>query len=191
MPPARPLDRAFFCPQCGHAIRPSGPLCPDCQAPIVLPPLLARTLRSAAEALVTIRGQGTHFTTPPSLYLQIGARIMDLAFLGALTFGSLIFMIRQVQYLPLLIAGLWLLVDALLVPVIGGTVGMRLLGLALVDTTTGAKPDLIQALLRWMGAFCHPLSLGLTAILPWLDAEQRGWPERLAGLRIVERERPT
>lgn len=187
MPAARPADHAYFCPQCGLAMRPIQGICPHCQANCVLPPALALELRSAAEGLVPIQLDALAITRPPARWLLSGARVIDFAICGALTFAALLLFIRRLELVPLLILGNWLLVDALVVPKLRGTLGMRALGLELVDHRTGQAPDLVQALLRWLGSFSHLLTLGLSSLTAHFDPQQRGWPERMAGLRIRER----
>lgn len=187
MPAARPADHAYFCPQCGLAMRPIQGICPHCQGNCVLPPALALELRSAAEGLVPIQLNALAITRPPARWLMSGARVIDFAICGALTFAALLLFIRRLELVPLLILGNWLLVDALVVPKLRGTLGMRALGLELVDHRTGQPPDLVQALLRWLGGLSHVLTLGLLGLTELFDPQQRGWPERIAGLRIRER----
>lgn len=82
---------------------------------------------------------------------------------------------------------------------LGATPGKDLMGLGVVDATTGARPTYGQAARRWLlPGMVQPLpgtwiagvltlTWGATA---WFDGERRSVHDRLAGTRVVSKEPP-
>ena len=69
----------------------------------------------------------------------------------------------------------------------GASLGMRSLGLRLVDARTGDLPSTEQVLLRMVGTFYSaavPFGLGLLSAA-WAS-DRRGWNDRLSGTAVVE-----
>lgn len=71
----------------------------------------------------------------------------------------------------------------------GATPGKLFLGVRVVDAQTGQRPSLVQALLRWLGYGLSALPLGLGFLWVLWDPERRAWHDRLAGTRVLKRQR--
>ncbi|MET0519640.1 MAG: RDD family protein [Burkholderiaceae bacterium] len=69
----------------------------------------------------------------------------------------------------------------------GATPGKLIAGIRVVDARSGARPSLAQSLRRWLGYFASVLPLGLGLAWAAVDAEGRGWHDKLAGTRVVRR----
>ena len=67
----------------------------------------------------------------------------------------------------------------------GASVGMRSLGLRLVDACTGDLPSTEQVLLRMAGTFYSALPLGLGLLSAATTSDRRGWNDRLSGTAVV------
>src|SRR5438309_613631 len=67
----------------------------------------------------------------------------------------------------------------------GASLGMRALGLHLVDARTGDLPSTEQVLLRMAGSFYSALPLGLGFLSAAAAADGRGWNDRLSGTAVV------
>jgi len=68
----------------------------------------------------------------------------------------------------------------------GASLGMRSLGLRLVDTRTGDLPSTEQVLLRMAGTFYSALPLCLGLLSAAAASDRRGWNDRLSGTAVVE-----
>jgi membrane protease YdiL (CAAX protease family) len=65
------------------------------------------------------------------------------------------------------------------------TLGMRALGLRLVDGCTGDLPSTEQVVLRMAGTFYCALPVGLGFLSVAVAADRRGWHDRLSGTTVV------
>lgn len=72
----------------------------------------------------------------------------------------------------------------------GATPGKLVAGIRVIDARSGGRPRPAQAALRWLGYLLGALSGGLGFAWALLDPdERRGWHDRLAGTRVVKRQR--
>ncbi|MEO7993330.1 MAG: RDD family protein [bacterium] len=187
----RGIVRAFFCPQCGHPIRPTGPRCPECRAAVTLPPTVAPILASAAEDLVPIAGivppsvrrRQTYFL--PDAWSLMGASVIDSCGAGSMAFPVLIFLRGDmVTFIGLWIAMIFLWQCAW-IPALQGTPGMRLMGLRMIQTDSERPPDMVQSLLRTLGLLFPILTGGLSWLGMWVHPRRIAWHDQLAGVRVV------
>ncbi|HYE78900.1 MAG TPA: RDD family protein, partial [bacterium] len=157
--------RAYFCPQCGQAVRPTGPGCPRCGAAIALPPPLAQRLRSEAETLAPVAYVEAPRDPwgPAPITARFGAHVIDLSIVSAFTFPLLVVFYRHLEAVPLAFMALLIVWQLLFPPLFGGTPGMRVMGLFLVNSQ-GLKPDVVQAALRVVGYLFAVLTFGLSLL---------------------------
>jgi uncharacterized RDD family membrane protein YckC len=72
----------------------------------------------------------------------------------------------------------------------GATPGKLVAGIRVIDARSGGRPGPAQAALRWLGWLLCLLSGGIGFAWAGLDPDQRrGWHDRLAGTRVVRRQR--
>ena len=71
----------------------------------------------------------------------------------------------------------------------GATPGKLIVGLKVVDASTGRKPSPVQALLRWVGYIVSTVPLFAGFLWARVDAEGRAWHDRIARTRVL-RSRP-
>jgi uncharacterized RDD family membrane protein YckC len=69
----------------------------------------------------------------------------------------------------------------------GGTVGMRVLGLELVNAETGARIGVLRAVLRYVGYVIGALLCYLGWIWVAFDEYKQGWHDKLANTIVVHR----
>jgi len=67
----------------------------------------------------------------------------------------------------------------------GGTLGMRLLGLAVVHAETGARIGVVRAIVRYVGYVFGALFCYLGWLWVALDPYKQGWHDRLANTIVV------
>jgi uncharacterized RDD family membrane protein YckC len=72
---------------------------------------------------------------------------------------------------------------------IGGTLGQRLLGLRVVDATTGARISLRQSIGRFFGYLLSIWVLCIGLIWTGLDTYKQGWHDKLAHTYVVRQQR--
>jgi uncharacterized RDD family membrane protein YckC len=137
---------------------------------------------------------------PAGLVSRVLAVAVDAALLGAafasVHFGLLALREVLLWHGPVLQAmgrAIQALADALLVPayhvagwsLTGQTAGKGLLGLRVVEASTGRRPRPARALLRFAAytVSIAPLFAGVAAIA--FDPARRAWHDRIAGTRVV------
>ncbi|HEY7968877.1 MAG TPA: RDD family protein [Candidatus Limnocylindrales bacterium] len=69
----------------------------------------------------------------------------------------------------------------------GQTVGMMPFGLHVVRTVDGARPDIVQAFLRYVGLIISFAVLLLGVIWVAFDGQKQGWHDKLARTVVVRR----
>ncbi len=68
-----------------------------------------------------------------------------------------------------------------------GTPGKLILGLLVVDARTGAKLDLLQAVIRYLGYFVSTLPLCLGFLWIAFDSRKQGFHDKLARTLVVKK----
>jgi uncharacterized RDD family membrane protein YckC len=135
---------------------------------------------------------------PASLLKRLAAFCYDLLLLGAVIFCYtwLLLLLRGGREIPP--GTLWFEVTLVAIGTVffcgfwthgGQTLGMRAWRIRVVRAD-GGPIDWPRALLRLLAAIVAALPLGLGLWWGWLDAERRGWHDRLAGTRVVRAEPP-
>ena len=81
---------------------------------------------------------------------------------------------------PYLVLTWWLL---------GGTLGQRLLGLSVVDATTGMRISLRQSIGRFFGYLLSVWVVFLGLIWVGLDTYKQGWHDKLAHTYVLHQRR--
>jgi len=69
----------------------------------------------------------------------------------------------------------------------GASLGQRVLGLRVVDATTGQPIGFGKAALRWLGLFISFLVCLIGVIWVAFDARKQGWMDKIAGTVVVRR----
>jgi uncharacterized RDD family membrane protein YckC len=67
----------------------------------------------------------------------------------------------------------------------GASLGQRVLGLRVVDATTGQPISFGKAALRWLGLFISFLVCLIGVIWVAFDARKQGWMDKIAGTVVV------
>ena len=67
------------------------------------------------------------------------------------------------------------------------TPGKMILGLKIVDRTTGLKPSFKQLIIRYMGYFLSTITLGLGFLWMFFDANNQCWHDKLAETVIIKK----
>ena len=95
---------------------------------------------------------------------------------------SNLFMVLAQLLLPCLLVHWWNRVSR--VSRTGASIGMRLLGIHVVDDSTGRPPQLESAAMRELGRLAGLLLFGAGALSLWFDPQRRAWHDRLTGTRM-------
>ena len=69
----------------------------------------------------------------------------------------------------------------------GASLGQRILGLRVVDATTGQPISFGKAALRWLGLIISFLVCFIGVIWVAFDARKQGWMDKIAGTVVVRR----
>jgi uncharacterized RDD family membrane protein YckC len=69
----------------------------------------------------------------------------------------------------------------------GGSLGQRLLGLHVVDATTGQQLSFGKAALRWLGFILSFAVCAIGVIWVAFDSRKQGWMDKIAGTYVVRR----
>lgn len=77
------------------------------------------------------------------------------------------------------------LLTILLWATIGGTPGKLLLGLRVVDATSGRKPDFLQATVRYLGYFVSIFAIMLGFLWVAFDPRKQGFHDKIAHTLVV------
>lgn len=137
--------------------------------------------------------------TPVGFFPRLMATLLDTMFvlllIGAITlfFSSVVFKDEVVGSHDVLLRYGWL--RALdFVPIIlvltfwikwGATPGKMLFKIKVVDSKTGGKISLVQAILRYLGYFVSTVFLLLGFFWVLFDKDKRGWHDMIAKTRVV------
>ncbi|HEY8854832.1 MAG TPA: RDD family protein [Candidatus Dormibacteraeota bacterium] len=106
---------------------------------------------------------GVHYTDPNSLTTP-----------GARTSNGIELLLSLVYFV-----GLW--------TYMGGTIGQRILGMRVVDATTGQPIGLGKAVIRWLGLLLSFFVCFIGVIWVAFDARKQGWMDKIAGTVVVRR----
>jgi uncharacterized RDD family membrane protein YckC len=69
----------------------------------------------------------------------------------------------------------------------GASLGQRVLGLRVVDATTGQPISFGKAAIRWLGLFISFLVCLIGVIWVAFDSRKQGWMDKIAGTVVVRR----
>jgi uncharacterized RDD family membrane protein YckC len=69
----------------------------------------------------------------------------------------------------------------------GASIGQRLLGLHVLDATTGQPITFGKAALRWLGLFISFAVCAIGVIWVAFDSRKQGWMDKIAGTVVVRR----
>jgi uncharacterized RDD family membrane protein YckC len=69
----------------------------------------------------------------------------------------------------------------------GASLGQRLLGMRVVDATTGQPIGFGKAALRWLGLIISFFVCFIGVIWVAFDARKQGWMDKIAGTVVVRR----
>jgi uncharacterized RDD family membrane protein YckC len=69
----------------------------------------------------------------------------------------------------------------------GGSIGQRILGMRVVDATTGQPIGLGKAVIRWLGVLLSFFVCFIGVIWVAFDARKQGWMDKIAGTVVVRR----
>ena len=69
----------------------------------------------------------------------------------------------------------------------GGTIGQRILGMRVVDATSGQPIGLGKAVIRWLGLLLSFFVCFIGVIWVAFDARKQGWMDKIAGTVVVRR----
>jgi uncharacterized RDD family membrane protein YckC len=68
---------------------------------------------------------------------------------------------------------------------VGGTLGQRMLGMRVVNATTGGNLGLGRSILRYLGFIISTIPIYLGLIWAGFDARKQGWHDKIAGSLVV------
>ena len=138
-------------------------------------------------------------TTLATIGSRVGARLIDGLFVGAVS-AAIVLLGGGVEvtdgsvdlpgWMSWVTGGFALAYEIGLIALTGQTLGKRLLGISVVDATTGSVPELDQSVRR---AFPNVLTLvpylGWLSVVAYLSAvwrpRRQGWHDSLAGTIVV------
>ncbi len=69
----------------------------------------------------------------------------------------------------------------------GGTVGQRVLGLRVVDASTGGNLGIGKSILRYVGFIISTIPVYIGLIWVGFDSRKQGWHDKIAGSLVVRR----
>ena len=69
----------------------------------------------------------------------------------------------------------------------GGSIGQRILGMHVVDATTGQQISFGKAALRWLGLILSFAVCAIGVIWVAFDGRKQGWMDKIAGTVVVRR----
>ena len=125
------------------------------------------------------------------------AWLVDMAILGFLVVPTYIFMMsmRLIDHHQLIWSRwdwlLWLGLPSAVTLLTWwawqATPGKRLLGLRIVDATTGDRASMVQLLTRYLSYLISALPFGLGFLWIAIDPQRQGWHDKLAGTSVVYR----
>ena len=69
----------------------------------------------------------------------------------------------------------------------GGTIGQRILGMRVVDATSGQPIGLGKAVIRWLGLLLSFFVCAIGVIWVAFDGRKQGWMDKIAGTVVVRR----
>ncbi len=69
----------------------------------------------------------------------------------------------------------------------GGSIGQRILGMRVVDATTGQPIGLGKAVIRWLGVLLSFFVCFIGVIWVAFDGRKQGWMDKIAGTVVVRR----
>ena len=69
----------------------------------------------------------------------------------------------------------------------GGSIGQRILGMRVVDATSGQPIGLGKAVIRWLGLLLSFFVCFIGVIWVAFDARKQGWMDKIAGTVVVRR----
>ena len=69
----------------------------------------------------------------------------------------------------------------------GGTIGQRILGMRMVDATSGQPIGLGKAVIRWLGLLLSFFVCAIGVIWVAFDGRKQGWMDKIAGTVVVRR----
>jgi uncharacterized RDD family membrane protein YckC len=69
----------------------------------------------------------------------------------------------------------------------GGSLGQRLLGMRVVDATTGQPIGFGKAAVRWLGLILSFVVCFIGVIWVAFDGRKQGWMDKIAGTVVVRR----
>ena len=181
-------EGARFCVECGTPVEqvaaapaPNAPPAPTPQELAAPTPAGAAVAAAAAASVApsatpTVEAMAVATAAPPvarysGLWRRLIAYLIDAVLLTlALAFVPVPDVARYAVWLVYFV-GLWTL---------GGTVGMRILGIRLIDKN-GARPSVVVSLRRALGFVLSAIPFGLGFLWIAFDKRKQGWHDKVAG----------